>query len=416
MSRTRTTNTKQLNTVGYVDYPAVLRYNRQVYNTFSGGERTCIDEPHPGYLSRLRGGEVVLGNFHLGWYNREPTDSYMFFGTHPIWGAREINGDISSFIESHASHVDPVAANYPAMAGNAATYSLLKCYEQMNSSQLMTGEFLGSLDATVGMLRSPLQKSRALLQKVLKKRNKLSRLKKGRMLAQATGDAWLEGRYGWGPLIMDMQAIIDRANQQSQKRANRLVARSTLRLPLGTFKCSVAGAGIVPGTTWASAETTFKWEGSGSAGVIYDVFNQTSYEELSAFTGTRARDLGPTLWELTPYSFVVDWFLSVGAWLQAITPSPGVSVRGSWTTSLYKRTYKVNNGYAKIEITLPPAATYVSSFAGATYTNGAVDRIINPSIPNLPVLRPNKLSVLHSVDSCALLVGEINNLLTKLRH
>jgi hypothetical protein len=44
-----------------------------------------------------------------------------------------------------------------------------------------------------------------------------------------------------------------------------------------------------------------------------------------------ARDFGLTelpltAWELVPFSFVVDWFVNIGDWLEALTPKLGIKI------------------------------------------------------------------------------------------
>jgi len=39
-----------------------------------------------------------------------------------------------------------------------------------------------------------------------------------------------------------------------------------------------------------------------------------------------------TAWELIPFSFVVDWFVNFGDYIQALTPKLGIKGLSSWTT------------------------------------------------------------------------------------
>jgi len=45
------------------------------------------------------------------------------------------------------------------------------------------------------------------------------------------------------------------------------------------------------------------------------------------------------VWELVPFSFVVDWFLPIGNWLNSLTDLNGLSFKQSYKTVFIKRTY-----------------------------------------------------------------------------
>jgi hypothetical protein len=132
--------------------------------------------------------------------------------------------------------------------------------------------------------------------------------------------------------------------------------------------------------------------------------------------GLRDQDIPVTVWELVPWSFVVDWFVNVGDWIQAVTPNPSVTVKGSWTTTIVRTRDEVGPIRATLYVGTPPATTYVSVADGGDFTSESVIRISNPSLPLSPQLTSGPLSALHSVDGLALLVGSICKSLRTFRH
>lgn len=46
-----------------------------------------------------------------------------------------------------------------------------------------------------------------------------------------------------------------------------------------------------------------------------------------------------TIWEITPYSFIIDWFIDVGGWIASWTPNAGVEELTSWTTTFRLKEY-----------------------------------------------------------------------------
>jgi hypothetical protein len=69
---------------------------------------------------------------------------------------------------------------------------------------------------------------------------------------------------------------------------------------------------------------TFRFEVSRKTNVrAYSLY----YVAASGFQSVRdygLTDLSQAAWELMPYSFVADWFIPVGKWLEAISPKLGI--------------------------------------------------------------------------------------------
>jgi len=139
----------------------------------------------------------------------------------------------------------------------------------------------------------------------------------GRFLKQSAYNRWLEYRYGWRPLIMDLQGAL-KALDKSRSRPIRATARGKAEQTMNrTFNQSI----------------TYPITGSET----YE-FNTTHSTEVRAYclytaelTYQSARDFGVTelplaFWELVPYSFVADWFIPIGNWLEAITPKLGIVI------------------------------------------------------------------------------------------
>jgi hypothetical protein len=153
--------------------------------------------------------------------------------------------------------------------------------------------------------------------------------------------------------------------------------------------------------------------------VIYDVKNRTTLDELNGFLGFQLRDIPATLWELTPWSFVSDWVLNVGDWLQAVTPNPRVSILGHWTTSVQKTTKTLScvslqrrfvSG-TTVDVTVKkPVQGTSQNYEELMY------RFPNPTLALTPTLTGRSMSVLHSVDAVSLLAGRVLNGLKGLKH
>jgi hypothetical protein len=132
---------------------------------------------------------------------------------------------------------------------------------------------------------------------------------------------WLAIQYGWLPLLSDVNGAVE-----------ELARTMTYRPPVGrvtaTGKASTTvQRTIQPQTNWLPAVVGTRKVNCSARGFIeYRVSNQLA--QIAANTGV-ANPLS-VLWEVIPYSFVVDWFLPVGNYLNNLDYDLGVEFsRGS---------------------------------------------------------------------------------------
>lgn len=113
------------------------------------------------------------------------------------------------------------------------------------------------------------------------------------------------------------------------------------------------------------------------------------------------------LWEVTPWSFVVDWFFPVGDWLSNKTADCGLSFKtgtrkiklvGKFTTNVLPQ-----NGSSSGSPSGSVDASNVVDFVGEV-----IDRTVLTDMPDLPPIRlKNPLSWSHGIETVALLVQRL---------
>lgn len=171
--------------------------------------------------------------------------------------------------------------------------------------------FLGELKETIEMLRSPLKGIRRhTLKYAASVRRNSGMLKKAGHISDALSDMFLQWNYGVAPLLNDIQSL--------KEAYNRFFDTSPVDIPLRvTFSDTIAGSDgmtVAPYTTvpvyiqntWQSvARVQIK------GALRYDVSSSRSGKAMD-LTGIRLSEFIPTLWELCPYSFVVDYLTNVG--------------------------------------------------------------------------------------------------------
>jgi len=118
--------------------------------------------------------------------------------------------------------------------------------------------------------------------------------------------AWAEGRYGWRPLLFDLQDL-QKAVERFNSTNDFFRARSEQKRSWTDIHTQDGGHSGALSWTYVRKR---KWE------VSYRGF---------AFTNVKPPSFGfnpvKTAWELLPWSFVIDWFINIGLWIDVISAS-----------------------------------------------------------------------------------------------
>jgi len=236
-----------------------------------------------------------------------------------------------------------ILADAIELAGSRAYKKVLQ-----NQSRFNGGEFFGEIRETLKMIRSPAKALSSFIlgsqfsstQKRLSKagRNKGRPLRGAplkRSLTKAASDSWLEGVFGWLPLVQDIK-------DGAQALAAMSVDPDYIPLDAGSTK-KVRGPtnritqGLAGGMTY-DVTTTPEWKCV--VKVYGEIMNTISTNKAHALGLDPVRDFIPTLWNLLPYSFLVDYFVNVGDVLEGCFVDMGVVNRSSvvWS-NIAKNTY-----------------------------------------------------------------------------
>lgn len=188
-----------------------------------------------------------------------------------------------------------------------------------------------------------------------------------RSAAKNVSATWLEYHFGWEPLVKDIYNAIDVL--QNPYQPVRVVGRA---------KASRTTDDSGTRNRWyVDTQSTFGWRISADLSVS----NPNLY---------RANQLGlvnpaSIAWELVPFSFVVDWFLPVGAFLDSYTAFMGLSIANGMSTvferTKLRYTYQYNMSpridayyetvYCRREMGLPDYSLRFKTFKGFSVARGA---------------------------------------------
>jgi hypothetical protein len=216
--------------------------------------------------------------------------------------------------------------------------------------------------------------------KTFHKWKKSSTSGKAGLSADIISDAWLEARYAWRPLMYDAQGIVKALNR-SYGYTRRTFRGGASESVTETGDFSVFQGGLEYQVSWSS--TSVK---SARAGIL-------THTDLGVGESLGLHNVASTVWEIVPFSFVVDWFVNMGGVLSTIDSNPNVKTLASWTTL---RTQRKVIGH--IVVIAPGSEDKHMNFSYVSELKDRSDNVAQPTLTLDVNLDASKL-----VDTAALL-------------
>lgn len=196
--------------------------------------------------------------------------------------------------------------------------------------------FLAEFEKTIASLVSLRSRVDGHINKCFRRAS--SRLHLFASLADAFADAWLEYRYSFRPLyydMLDIQKSIDRFNAGISSPLCR--GWETRESSPGSLTASSTVPGFYLDTGLAPSTSIIGMDD----GYIYRTISGSCSRSVRgrATVGVQATtrvltqvDFAVTAWELIPFSFVLDWFISIGSAISAFSPfATGAFRYGTWS-------------------------------------------------------------------------------------
>lgn len=376
--------------------------------------RVMVDDSNPNNRKRMRSGQIVLNDCqisNLEW--KHQTSSFMV-GPFDSWGSTSVKGDYGPWLQDRVP--EPSIPNWSNDLVAIQGLALTEAYARVDSADMLTGEFLGSLGETVGMLKSPFRGTTRLIRKMIKsKRRRLN--KSGSNVLNASADAWLEHCYGWKPLLMDISAIMQMSHRLITKdfKGGRRIARASKNLKREASE-SFEVIGSIPYVDTVTGTVTLTRKSVAHAGVIYQVDDKSPSQAIAQSLGLRLSDVPATAWEMIPFSFVADWFANTGSWINSVVPKPGVKTLGNWVTTIEDYTLSLHGMQGSTTIGTSPPSTSTFPVGGSDYIRNYYTRSCNQPRLATPILDPTGLSIPNQITAAALSVGSITRKLRLIRH
>lgn len=367
--------------------------------------------PNPGYFAALRNGKPLP----IGPWSREIIEhsakpgvvsttrsrkSYVWVTT------RSLSGDCVAYLTTSYLGHEPIT-----VPDSLESYLVNEAVNNVKNSEWDIGTFAAELNKTHDLLSNVKTRSLKRVGKILDR--KIGRV---RTLAEFA-DAWLEYRYGWRILMYDIESAAQSYESLKEKHLLKRYSAHESMIDVRYRHSNAFGGFGTDGGTNISLNALFGVPG----GTDYVTNKKVDIRvgagaSVSEFLGSRAYTLNPllTTWELVPFSFIVDWFIDIGAAVGASTPTFGrdlayvwksvrheISIQSSWAIQAYKE----DSSY-----------TYVSDATGSGNTKRILYERTPITFQPMNLSFNPQLNLAKFTDLAAIFYNQQSRQLRRLRH
>ncbi len=306
----------------------------------SWGDYREISTNTPGFAALLLNRDnVPLPQHYYFWWRVDGRNDYAMFNPRGWQGFRYAieNGKVINIYSSAFSVCEDI--------GNAQRIVRNNLIKKVRNTTVDLGVALGEFSETCHFIAGA----------AVKVHKSLKQLRRGNVsgavqtlsgvpaeeasdIVRASANAWSAYSYGLRPLVKDVYDSVE--TYQRRHRVSPLVriVRSSV-----SRKVDVDSPFFAPYDAYQRASGTFSVTGS----VCFRVTNPT----LKTLDECGLVNPLSVAWELVPFSFVLDWFLPIGEFIDNIVPPQGVDfLYGHVSTKGYGRTTSFFQGKSAVAI------------------------------------------------------------------
>jgi hypothetical protein len=313
------------------------------YGLLSGVHQTTTDVVTPNFRSRIAKGEIINNPFHSVKKEYEVAINVSEY-------KRKTSCGCSGTTQKRKSSQNfyGVGSAEESLDDNLALKETIAFREELNQLSTTVGtqalanvvpaEMEGLVDMaewkkTFRLVRHPLSGIQEYLKKV--RRSRRYKRSTARDLGTYVSNEWLRYRYGLTPLALSLQGALNAS--LAPRMSNRVTARSSQSTSWHTDEYTWNASHLV----WnKSIHYTGSVVGHCRAGILYD--HDFTKNDLY---GLSMHQLPAAIWEVIPFSFIVDWFVNVESFIKAVTPKANVNTLATWTTTEIEETKRFDASY-----------------------------------------------------------------------
>lgn len=199
-------------------------------------------------------------------------------------------------------------------------------------------------------------------------------------LVSGAENAWLSAMYGIIPIWFDFIGLSAAAHRALQKPGAEVKALRTITMD-----------GKLPSSIFNDFSATGSYKYGAECQLVYRMADP-HLNTLAALGFTNPFALW---WELTPYSFVLDWLIPVGNMLEALTADAGLDFVSGYTNT---------KSFCDITVTRQPnSSSATGTFPKGRFRNVSQLRTIMVAAPITGLYVKSPFSAIHAISAIALL-------------
>jgi hypothetical protein len=375
-----------------------------------GTIRTTTDVVTPDFRERSKRGEIIVTPYTSSYGIHSISGDYQRHryvaqscGNPVLHREEEINGPWGCVILIPGSlTLPPFSLFTDGEIQSAIDIAATSAWSKSNGSNAQLLVDLGEGRQTLQMFQKPMSAIKPLLRAINNSRKVQLAGRIGSAAFQTTSNLWLQYRYGIRPLVSSVNSIVKEVGQFRKKK------RSTYRGKYTLSRSSGLSYPLVDFKTTSQVQETRSDEIEIRAGILLE-----ELVELHTALGVDASGMLSLPWELVPFSFVADWFINVGDFIQGIMPSLTKSPLATWYVVRRKQIRTINVGSTTVtpgfnDITIVRSAS--EDWRSEVYTTTRVPKLPLPSVTWKPQAFRSVMSDLRGLDSFALALQQLGRI------
>jgi hypothetical protein len=277
------------------------------------------------------------------------------------------------------------------LASASENEALSRLYSNLRAarSQMNGAQFFGELRETIRMIRKPgtalirgFQRYADDFNRYIKRHPEYLRAKGRRHLVDVSSGLWLEAQYGWRPLISEVKDIAETAARialNNERRMTRVYGRSKASgaLPMDQYGGPLQG--VTDTAPIVSLQICQRYYSTESKAQYIAFMSSTmsgptnDFQRVAQVSGLTLENIVPTIYELTPWSFLLDYASNLGKCIEAEFTDVSNVLYGVKTVVTKDKT-RVNTIYRRSD-TVGQVASYGWNLLSATGNGGYTEEI-----------------------------------------
>lgn len=222
--------------------------------------------------------------------------------------------------------------------------------------------------------------------------------------SKSLANNWLELQYGWKPLLQDIDGSMRALATYVAKAPDIKVVRASAKTEFESvwpieFRNQAAEAGQPVPNPWPKlAEGKRYWLNSARLMVRYKTDSHlTSFLSQTGFTSPVN-----LAWELLPFSFVVDWFLPIGPYLESMSAFEGLTFLDGSVTYFARVRDLAQVNFSGTLIRTPSYTSRVRALYDYELILVQRNKLLSFPSQTIPQFK-NPISTVHAMNALALL-------------